>query len=190
MAFTLKWVKSLDGSPPDYRLYPEEASQTFVTGAPLRFDGTSGEVEELTEAGGGDNEASALELLGFAANDASGTAGSLVNVLIPRPMIDVFEAPLFTSDAGDTLDTPVVGFLGQHVGIVRTDGTPATYTDNEEWGLITGEASTNSWVRIIDFHPQDVALRGGDATAVPTFSAGDRMLCVFLSAVFDAEPLA
>jgi len=68
---------------------PEEASQTFVKGSVLIHDAASGEVEQAgTEP--------VNEILGIAAGDASGTAGTDVAYIPADPSI-VFEGNIGTS---------------------------------------------------------------------------------------------
>src|SRR3990172_5661060 len=98
--YTVEWVRNEHASPKTIRSYAEEASQTFKKGAAVVLDSTSKEVEELATTAGVPNS---VILLGFALEDATGTAGSEIDVLIPQPG-DVFTAAVLTDQ--DTTVAP------------------------------------------------------------------------------------
>lgn len=88
--------------------YPEEASQTFKLKAPVLFDATSGEIEIAVDTG---------FHFGLALEAASGTTGTLIDVLISTS-IQVVAGTL--SDAGATVITAVTDVGREYSYILST----------------------------------------------------------------------
>lgn len=172
--FSLEWVKNSRGVPPLIRTYPEGTSETFKKGAPVIYDDSENGVVEITVSAG---VPSAQTMLGIALQDASGTNGTDIDVLIPTDD-DVFSAWLASDQ--DTLVAPAQdGVYGELFGLIKGSTTLGAGT---EWGVDTG--NTN-WVVVLDYDYRDVARRGGTANLVSGMSAGDRVLFRFLGTIID-----
>ena len=169
--FTLEWVKNDRGTPALIRTYPEGASETFKKGAPVIYDDSEDGVVEIAVSSG---VPSAQTMLGFALQDASGTTGTDIDVLIPQDG-DVFSAALLSDQ--DTLVAPASdGVYGEPFGLIKMSSTAGAGT---EWGVDNG--NTN-WVLVIDYDPRDVARRGG----ISSLTAGDRVLFRVLGTIIDS----
>lgn len=174
MPVPIEWVKG-PGKDPQIREYPEGTSETFKKGALVIFDRSEDGVVEVTRtAGVPDNQ----NFLGIALKDATGTAGKVIPVLIPRAG-DVFKASLASDQNTDV--APAGDDRGQLYGILkRASGTPS--------GSYVLDNATTTWVKVLDVDPEDVAKRGGDlvSATLPTMTAGqDSLLFQFQEAVLD-----
>lgn len=169
--FTIEWVKNDRGTPALIRTYPEGSSETFKKGAPVIYDDSEDGVVEITVSSG---VPSAQTMLGIALQDASGTAATDIDVLIPQDG-DVFSAALLSDQ--DTLVAPADdGVYGELFGIIKMSSTAGAGT---EWGVDNG--NTN-WVRVLDYDRRDTTRRNGIANLV----AGDRVLFSFLGTIIDS----
>ena len=167
---TLTWVKNGRGTPAFIRSLPEGTSETFKKGALLLWDVSEVGVVEGARTSGVPDADSAY---GIAFEDATGTAGTLIDVLIPQPG-DVFAAAL-ASDA-DTVIAPVAAtHIGLGVGIVKLSTTGGAGTE-----YVVSTADDDSG-QIQDLYGPDIEKRGG---LTATFSAGDRVLFVFSDGFF------
>ena len=173
MPYGIEWVKNDGGTGPCIREYPEGTSETFKKGAPVVFDRSEdGVVEMPLTAGVPDSQA----MLGIALKDATGTAGAVIPVLLPRSG-DVFKASVASAQA--TAVAPVADDRGQLYGIIkRSTGTPA--------GQYVVDTGNTTWVKVIDINPEDIIKRGGDlvAAAIPTMTSDeDGLIFRFLETV-------
>jgi hypothetical protein len=97
--YAVRWAKSgRPSSGPAVAWYPEEASQTFKRGDPVKLDNT-GEIEAAVDTGGS---------IGYADKDASGTTGTLIPVVLWN-QDDLFTASLSEAGATHTLVQTDVG---------------------------------------------------------------------------------
>ena len=179
--FTVEWVRNDNGTPRVIRQYAEEASQTFKKGAAVALDTTSKEVEELSTTSGVPDS---VILLGFALEDATGVAGSPIDVIIPQ-VGDVYEAAVLTDE--DTLVAPNYGTdVGENYALIKMSSTAG---DGDEWGLERAAGEASPFVKVVNLQPQDAARRGVDPFAVGSvLNAGDRVLFTVLQSVLDTEP--
>ena len=179
--YTVEWVRNEHASPKTIRTYAEEASQTFKKGAAVVLDSTSKEVEELATTAGVPNS---VILLGFALEDATGTAGSEIDVLIPQPG-DVFTAAVLT-DQDTTVAPDYDTDVAENYALIKMS---ATAGDGEEWGLERAAGEASPFVEVIGLDPRDATRRGVDPNAVASaLNAGDRLLFKVLATVLDDEP--
>lgn len=167
---TLTWVKNSSGRPAFIRTLPEGTSETFKKGALLLWDVSEVGVVEGARTSGVPDADSAY---GIALEDASGTAGTDIDVLIPQEG-DIFMAAL-ASDA-DTPIAPVAAtHIGLGVGIVKLSTTGGAGTE-----YVVSTADDDAGI-ILDIYGPDVEKRGGRSA---TFSAGDRVLFQFSAGFF------
>ena len=175
MPYGIEWVKNDGGTGPCIREYPEGTSETFKKGAIVIFDRSEDGVVEVGLAAGVPSD---QNFLGIALKDATGTAGKVIPVLIPRSG-DVFKASV--ASAAATAVAPVADDRGQLYGIVkRSTGTPAG-----QYVVYTGDTL---WIKVIDINPEDILKRGGDlvAAAIPTMTSDeDGLIFRFQEAVID-----
>lgn len=165
MPVPIEWVSNSGGLSPDIREYPEGTSETFKKGALVIFDQSEDGVVEVARAAGVPAD---QNFLGIALKDATGTAGKIIPVLIPRSG-DVFKASLASAEA--TAVAPSGDDRGRLYGIIkRSTGTPA--------GSYVLDNANTTWVKVIDINPEDVTKRGGDLVAgtLPTMTADDDAL--------------
>lgn len=87
-------LKTRSGGPPEIRYYPEDASQAFKKGEAVYLDASTLELAEFTHALDDDSQ----RLLGFAAEDASGTTGTMIAVWIANSDT-IFIASVYHSTA-------------------------------------------------------------------------------------------
>lgn len=171
---TLTWVKNSRGTPANYVTKEEGSTQSFKKGAVLDLSSTA----QLLEA---DRSSGALvedAIYGLAAEDATGTQGTELDVLIPSAD-DEFICAL-ASDA-DTVIAPGAGAtsqIGAVGGIVKLSTTGGAGT---EYVFLAG--GTTGDCKIIDFWKPDVEKRGGVSSLV----AGDRVVIRFLDATLGAD---
>jgi len=121
----------------EVRHFPEGASQTFVRGDLLTFSGTADTGNRVIKATSG---TTASQLVGFAAESASGTAGTMIAVWLADEMAE-FTANICTVTCGD--DTIDLDDLGDAYGMLA-DTTNAAWrinlaetTSNNQWAVIT-----------------------------------------------------
>jgi hypothetical protein len=114
---------------------------------------------------------------GIALEDASTTAGTQIDVLIPQPG-DVFVASL--ASAEDTFVAPDVDNVGGAYGLILMDSDNSTV-------FAVDEANTN-WVIVEEIYQPDITKRSGQVGAsYPTMSEGDRVVFRFLNSVLDTS---
>lgn len=169
---TLTWVKNSRGTPALVRTFPEGASETFKKGALLHYDESENGVVEVARTAGVPDAAT---LLGIALEDATGTSGTDIDVLIPG-VDDVFVVAV-ASDA-DTPEAPTIDMIGDLVGIVKLSTTGGAGTE-----YVANSAAT-TFAKVIGFYGPDQEKRGGINA---TFSAGDRVLIQFISSVVSSD---
>lgn len=165
---TLNWVKNGRGTPAFVVTRLEGTSETYKKGALLMYDVSETGVVECARSSGVPSVDNAY---GIALEDASGTALSDQDVLIPLPG-DLFAAALATD--ADTVIAPVAAsHIGQSVGIVKLSTTGGAGT---EYVALFGGGADDTWGTIVDLYKPDVEKRGGISA---TFSAGDRVVIQF-----------
>lgn len=169
---TLTWVKNGSGTPAHVITLPEGASETFKKGALLHYDESENGVVEVARASG---VPSAQTMIGIALEDATGTTGTDIDVLIPR-IDDIFVAALASDQ--DTVSAPDIDVIGDAVGLIKLSSTGGAGTE-----YVVDSGNTN-WGRIIGLYGPDVEKRGG---LTATYSAGDRVLFQFLSSVLTSD---
>jgi hypothetical protein len=113
------------------RHFPEGASQTFVRGDLLTFSGTSDTGNRVIKATSGTTK---TYLVGFAAESASGTAGTMIAVWLADEMAE-FTANICTVTCGD--DTIDLDDLGKAYGLIAD-------TTNAAWRVNLAETTTNN----------------------------------------------
>jgi hypothetical protein len=169
--FTLKWVKNVYGGGSAIpQEYDEGTSETFPKAAPVVHDASEDGIVEVPGTAGVPTTAA---MLGLALEAASGTAGTVRDVEVPRPG-DIYECSLASDQ--DTMVAPTVDHIGDLVGIIKLSTTGGAGTE------YVADTGNTDWAKIIALHPQDIARRGGVSSLV----AGDRVLIQFLGAVLDA----
>lgn len=183
--FTIEWVGSIAGCD-KYRTqrYPEGGtSQTFKKGTPVQFDASDDGIIQVDVSSGAP---AAAEFLGLALEDATGTADTELDVLIPTAG-DIFSAMLASDQ--DTLVAPTNARIGEiSAGLLKITSTATNNAGQAaagtEWVVDTSE--TNIGVKIIGFDPRDLQLRNVTSLGDPTnLVAGDRVLFTFLSGTLD-----
>lgn len=169
----LTWVGNPNGTDGHIETYPEGTSETFKSGDIVILDyGENGIVAPAATSGVPD----AVAFLGIAREDASGTAGTPIDVLIPNAE-DIFSAILCS--AVDTTVAPDHDNEGQLYSLVKNTAT---------LDLVTGvlEGGTDDWVKVISLDRQDQARQAIDPwAATQTGTAGDRVYFKFLTAALD-----
>ena len=115
----------------EVRHFPEGASQTFVRGDLLTFSGTSDTGNRVIKATSGTTK---TYLVGFAAESASGTAGTMIAVWLADEMAE-FMANIATVTCGD--DTIDLDDLGKAYGLIAD-------TTNAAWRVNLAETTTNN----------------------------------------------
>lgn len=175
--FTIEWVGNMYGADKYYSVKaPEGTSETFKKGAPVIYDVSESGIVEVTRTSGvPDND----DMYGIALEDASGTAQTVLDVLIPRPG-DIFSAML--ASAAGTLVAPDEDNIGVLYELVKLS-TAATNADGQaaagtEYAVIEDAAGEDT-VQILTIDPRDIQRRNGDLGAWPTMSKGDRVLFTF-----------
>ena len=165
MASTIEWYSSANGAPTRIVRVPEGTSQSFNKGDLLIYDISDDGVVILPDTSGVPD---AQDLYGIALQDASGTDGTEIDVLIPQAG-DIFAASLASAESTEV--APVRSAVtGQPYGLIQL--TTGEY--------VVDNGNTN-WVKVLGLHPQDVAVRQSKTT----LNAGDRVLFKFLEAVLD-----
>jgi hypothetical protein len=184
-ARTLEWVDSSDGTQPVVKIYAEGTSETFNAGDLVIYDASEDGVVEIAQGDGGvfgdstdDEVADVSAFLGIALTAATGTSGSQIEVLIPRPQ-DIFAAVMFATDF-TTMSAPVIDDIGTLVDFIKADTA-----NNFTVGVLRG-TNAGLFAKVIDICRQDTELRGGAVGNEPTYSAGDRVLVKFQSSILDA----
>jgi hypothetical protein len=176
---TIKWSYNIYGAgSPKIVSYLEGTSETFKVGSPVIYDNSEDGVVALAQSSGVPD---ARTFLGIALDDATNVTSSFatIAVLIPSPG-DVFETCLASAE-GTSL-APTADIRGTNMDIIEvTTGylAQAKAAAGTEWAL---DDSETRWVKVIDLHPQDIALRG----SIASLTTGDRVLFRFLASVLDA----
>ena len=169
---TLTWVKNSRGTPALIRILPEGSGETFKKGALLHYDESEDGVVEVARAAG---VPSAQTLLGIALLDATGTAGTDMDVLIPTAD-DIFVAAKASDQ--DTGVAPSIDDIGDGVGLIKLSSTGGAGTE------YVVDSGNSNWGRVIGIYGPDQEKRGGINS---TFSVGDRVLFQFLSSVVNGD---
>jgi hypothetical protein len=176
---TIKWSYNIYGAgSPKLATYLEGTSETFKAGSPVIYDDSEDGVVELAVTSGVPD---ARTMLGIALTDATNVTSSFTDivVLIPSPG-DVFETCLASAENASL--APTADIRGENMDLVKLTSTylaQAKAAAGTEWAL---DNSETRWAKVIDLHPQDVALRG----SIASLTTGDRVLFRFLSSVTDA----
>ena len=186
-ASPLEWAGASDGTQPIVRLYSEGTSETFVKGDLVIYDASENGIVQVTQGDGGvygdsddDEVANGTAHLGIAMEDASGTAGTLLSVLLPRPQ-DFFSAVLFSTD-NTTIAAPDTDNIGTSVDFIKGDTN-----NNAVTGVLEG-TTAGIWANIVGISEQDVLFRGGTpGQGMETMSAGDRVIVRFQPSALSAE---
>lgn len=171
----IKWVGNANGSPGRFVTKAEGTSETFAKGDLVVYDISENGVVGLTASNGVPD---AVEFLGIAQEAASGTAGTPIEIQIPRHD-DLFTATLCSGE--DTLVAPDQDNVGQLGGLIKMDSN-----NNSVYAVDEGTATH---VKIEGINGQDLTRLGGspgDATT-PTMAAGDRVVFRFLAAALDGD---
>lgn len=172
----IKWVGNERGTPAHYETYAEASTttQTFIKGDLVIYDVSENGIVAVPQTSGVPD---AVAFLGIAAEDATGTAGSPIDVLIPNAD-DIFSAILCS--AQNTPVAPDHDNIGQLNDLVKQSGS----LDNV-YAVVEG--GTRDWVKIIRLDPQDQARQGIDPwAATQTGSSGDRVYFKFLTSAIDS----
>lgn len=169
----LRWVGNEKGTPAHIETYAEGTSETFKAGDLVIYDQSENGIVGLTATSGVPDT---VAFLGIALQDASGTAATAIDVLIPNSD-DIFSAILCS--AIDTTVAPDHDNIGELDSLVKN-----TSTLDSVYGVLEG--GTNDWVKIIKLDPQDQARQGIDPwAATQTGTAGDRVYFKFLTSALD-----
>lgn len=182
----LEWVGTPGVEGPIVRDYAEGTGETFKKGDLVVYDVSEDGLVIAAQGDGGvygdtgnDEVADNVFNLGIALKDATGTAGSLIPVLIPQSS-DRFAAVIFATD-NTTVTAPVGDDIGTLVDFIKADSNNGSKT-----GVLRGTAGL--WARIVDVSPQDRSFRaGGVGAAEPTYSAGDRVIVQFQAAALTGK---
>lgn len=164
--YTIEWVSGAGGSttPGPIYSYPEIASQTFKKGHPVVFDESS---EGIVACSFGTQTA-----LGIALQDASGTTGGMVDVLVFEAG-QVFSATISTSGANASAAHDKDN-IGVQMALIASSETGCTDK------IVLDEANTTDpWATPILQDPRDA-----DATS------GGRMLFTIIPAVYATKYIA
>lgn len=158
--------------------YAEGTGETFKKGDLVVYDLSENGVVIMTQGDGGvygdadnDEVATLIDNIGIAQRDATGTAGSLIPVIKPRPFVDLFAATIFATD-NTTVTAPVVDDIGSSVDFIKGDSNNGSKT-----GVLRGTAGV--WAQVVDISRQDSTFRGGSVGNEPTYSNGDRVIVTF-----------
>lgn len=179
-AAPLEWVSSGDGTPPVVKDYAEGTSETFARGDLVIFDQSENGIVIKTQGDGGvygdtgnDEVADVTSFLGIALKAATGTAGSLIPVLLPRPQ-DEFAAVLFSTD-NTTLVAPDVDNIGQIVDLIKGDSN-----NNSATGVLEPLGGNGElWAKIYDIVRQDRVKAAAGPGTEGTYAIGDRVIIRF-----------
>ena len=169
----LRWVHNSRGVPARVETYPEGTSETFKTGDLVTFDLSEDGLVSLPMTSG---VPTSDRFLGIAMTDASGTAGTAIDVLIPQPD-DVFSAAI--ASAVDTAIAPLPDHRGALYAVILMDSS-----NNSVYAVYT---TGTEWVKVFGYDRQDAARRGIDPWGQSwTGTAGDRVYFSFLTSCLDA----
>ena len=172
MSYPIEWVYNEGGVGPLIREYPERTSESFLRGALVIYDRGEDGVVEVARTSGVPND---QNFLGIALRAATGTAGSVIPVLIPRSG-DVFKASKASAEGTDV--APETDDRGQLYGIIK-----------RTTGHYVVDSALTTHVKVIDINPEDLAKRGLDpfvVQATTAFVAGnDGLIFRFQEAVLD-----
>jgi hypothetical protein len=157
--YTIEWQSRLGGGVPGVRSFDEGTSETFNKGAPVIYDVSEDGIVEATAA--------ATDMLGIALEDASGTAGTELDVLVPTDN-DIFSATISATGANSTA-VHASNRLGRPFGLLKS-------TESGETTKWTVNASDTTNVRVV--------VTGLDSRDTEATSGG-RVLFRFISTVFN-----
>jgi len=165
MPSTIAWYSNVHGAPSRIVTVPEGTSQTFSKGDLVIYDTSDDGVVIIADTAGVPD---AQDFYGIALQDASGTDGTDIDVLVPQAG-DLFEASLASAESTEV--APVRSAVtGQPYGLIQ---------------MTTGEYVVDNgnvnWVKVLGLHPADAQLRQSKTT----LSAGDRVIFKFLESVLD-----
>lgn len=148
----------------EIRHYPEAASQTFKAGYPVILDAASNENRIKVAA---DNPTAAI--VGVAAQDATGTTGSMIAVWVAKPELK-FQVRTVASDAVDFSDIGTARALQKHasLSIWVVDTTDAAndsvviekYHNPDTNALLTAEGD-NEVMAVVHFDPKATVFGAG-----------------------------
>jgi len=171
----LRWVGNENGTPAHVVTYAEGTSESFIKGDLVIYDRSENGIVSLTATSGVPDS---VAFIGIALEDASGTAATPIDVLIPNSD-DIFSAILCS--AQNTPVAPDHDNIGQLYSLVKQSGS----LDNVYAVL---EGGTDDWVKVTRLDPQDQARQGIDPwAATQTGSSGDRVYFKFLTAALDGS---
>lgn len=148
----------------EIRHYPEAASQTFKAGYPVILDSASNENRIKVAA---DNPTASI--VGVAAQDATGTTGSMIAVWVAKPELK-FQVRTVASDAVDFSDIGTARALQKHasLSIWVVDTTDAgndsvvieKYHNPDTNALLTAEGD-NEVMAVVHFDPKATVFGAG-----------------------------
>ena len=116
------------------KIYTEEDSQSYKTGAPLVFDTSTTDVKLATDTN--------VNGIGLALAAASGTGGTDVPVHIFRPNV-LYSAPVLNAGAAAANNSNQIG--NTYSFVARTDGNG--------YGVDTADTGSNDWFKVVALHP-------------------------------------
>ena len=165
MARTIEFYKGPHGSPASIQTYNEGTSQTFLKGDLVIWDTSDvGVVAVPASSGVPSNQ----NFLGIALQDATGTDGTPIAVLIPQPG-EQFSSSLAESEG--SFKAPIGSIdVGEAYGLIKTTS-----------GETVVDQSNGEWVNVISLHPADVQRRDDKET----LQVGDRLIFTFQENVLD-----
>lgn len=171
----IRWVGNENGTPAHFETFPEgSGTQSFIKGDLVIYDRSANGVVALTATSGVPDT---VAITGIAMQNATGTAASYIDVLIPNHD-DIFSAILCS--AQNTPVAPDEDNIGQLYSLVKQSGS----LDNVYAVL---EGGTDDWLKVTRLDPQDQARGGIDPWgASQTGSSGDRVYFKFIAAVIDS----
>lgn len=170
----IKWVGNSKGTPAHILTFPEGTGESFIKGDLVIYDRSENGLVALTATSGVPDT---VAFTGIALEDASATAATPIDVLIPTTD-DIFSAVLCS--AQNTPVAPDEDNIGQLYSLVKQSGS----LDNVYAVL---EGGTDDWVLVERLDPQDQARGGIDPWgANVTGSSGDRVYFRFIAAALDA----
>jgi hypothetical protein len=176
MAFqSVKWVGNETGAPAHIITKPEGSSEVFETGDLVIYDISEDGVVAVAATSG---EPDSVVMLGIAQTDASGTAGTAIDVLIPQHG-DIFEANLASGASARV--APDEQNLGQLYSLVKM----STATHDAITAVLEG--GSGDFVKVYELSGKDatrlgVDLRGSEAT----LDTSSRVLFKFIAAALDS----
>lgn len=148
----------------EIRHYPEAASQTFKAGYPVILDAASNENRIKVSA-----DAPTAALVGVAAQDATGTTGSMIAVWVAKPELK-FQMRTVASDAVDFSDIGTARSIKKHASLkiwvcdTATAGSDSVvvekYHNPDTNALLTSEGD-NEVMCVVHFDPKATVFGAG-----------------------------